>query len=264
MAGLTPTSPTGAPRAIRSVVLTSRPAALAAALKSPDFSCAATDAASGARGVDRLLLQHLVPDPLLHFLELRDVGVLLAGDGDEREALRRPDRVADLAVLHARRRARPPPAPCQGRRSARPARRDPTRRRSGRAPWRRCRGRPASSSWRRGRRPSAVPRPGRAAISADPRSAARTSSSGFVTAGFLSITLMMWKPNWVFTRSLIWPGCSENATVSNSGHHLALAEEVEVAALGLVALVLENFWVASAAKSAPPLRLGAAAPRPAS
>ena len=38
-----------------------------------------------------------------------------------------------------------------------------------------------------------------------------------VAAGLLSSTLMMWKPNCDFTRSLIWPGAIANAAVSNSG-----------------------------------------------
>ena len=37
------------------------------------------------------------------------------------------------------------------------------------------------------------------------------------TAGFLSTTLMMWKPNWLLTRSLTCPASRENAAASNSG-----------------------------------------------
>ena len=49
---------------------------------------------------------------------------------------------------------------------------------------------------------------------------------------------MMWKPNCDFTRSLIWPGLQREGRLLELRHHPAAAEVVEVAAVGLRALVL--------------------------
>jgi hypothetical protein len=51
-----------------------------------------------ARGGERLGGDHVLPDLVLHLVERRDAGVLAAAHGDDDEALRRPDRRADLIV----------------------------------------------------------------------------------------------------------------------------------------------------------------------
>ena len=99
-AGLTPTSAIGAPRAIRSVVFASRPAAFAAASKSPGFELRRDRRRALAGRIRRLSLDHVVPDPRLDFVEGRQPLGLRAGQRDEREALRRANRLAGFPLLH--------------------------------------------------------------------------------------------------------------------------------------------------------------------
>ena len=70
-------------------------------------------------------------------------------------------------------------------------------------------------------------------------------------AALLSTSLMMWKPNCVFTRSLICPGCIEKAACSNSGHHPAFRPKKSRSPPFAFDPSSSEYFFARAAKSAP-------------